>query len=251
MAEKWVVKPNLPGSSVCCVITAQGCSGLVQALSDMGIRTVCCAPLPGIKGSEASHADMSFCHVGGDMLFAARDLSDATKTAVKLESPRLIYTKKTVTAEDPLLNVCIVGSTVFANVRRTDPGLLDLLCSRDYSVCHVNQRYARCSVAVVSERAIITSDESVISKAKELDFDVLRISQGHIFLKGYPYGFIGGCCGLLGPDILAFSGNISLHPDYDNIRSFALDHHVHILSLTDGPLCDVGGILPIKTNQHH
>ena len=76
--------------------------------------------------------------------------------------------------------------------------------------------------------------------------DVLKISVGDILLDGYAYGFIGGCCGLVSKDTLAFSGNVGLHRDFENMRDFTRNHHVELYSLTNEKLYDIGGILPIK-----
>ena len=76
--------------------------------------------------------------------------------------------------------------------------------------------------------------------------DVLQISAGDIELDGYAYGFIGGCCGFIDKSTLAFSGNISLHRDFADIRDFAGNYHIKLHSLTNGKLYDIGGILPVK-----
>ena len=52
-------------------------------------------------------------------------------------------------------------------------------------------------MAVVSNKAIITSDKVIAHEAKKVDLDVLLIPPGDIILPGLDYGFIGGCCGLI------------------------------------------------------
>ena len=78
---------------------------------------------------------------------------------------------------------------------------------------------------------------------------MLKIQKGFISLPGYDYGFIGGCCGKLSKNILAFTGKIESHPDYNNIKDFCRNYNVNVLSLTNDDLLDIGGILPIaETN---
>ena len=104
-------------------------------------------------------------------------------------------------------------------------------------------------MAVVSDNAIITSDPGLYSLCLKNQIDVLRISPGYIELEGYDYGFIGGCCSLLAPDILAFSGAVEKHPDYQNIRSFCLNRHVFPVSLSGETLYDIGGMIQLKETE--
>ena len=75
--------------------------------------------------------------------------------------------------------------------------------------------------------------------------DVLLIRQGYIELPGVDYGFIGGSSFKVNKNTLAFTGNIKLHPDYNNIKSFAHNHNVELLSLTENTMIDIGSIIPI------
>ena len=113
-------------------------------------------------------------------------------------------------------------------------------------ILHTNQRYAKCCCAVVGENALITSDNGIYKICLANKIDVLKISVGDILLDGYAYGFIGGCCGFISKNTLAFSGNVKLHKNYTDIRDFARNYHVELYSLTNGKLYDIGGILPIK-----
>ena len=77
-------------------------------------------------------------------------------------------------------------------------------------------------------------------------FAVLLIRPGHIALPGYDTGFIGGCCGKLAPDELAFAGALSSRPDGERMREFLHSRCVAPVELREGPLVDVGGILPLR-----
>ena len=75
---------------------------------------------------------------------------------------------------------------------------------------------------------------------------MLVIEKGDIKLEGMEYGFIGGTCGLIGPRLLAFCGNIEKHRDYKQIKAFAKRHNTDLISLCSGKLIDIGSIIPIK-----
>ena len=75
--------------------------------------------------------------------------------------------------------------------------------------------------------------------------DVLLIRKGYIELPGVDYGFIGGSSFKYNRNTLVFTGNIKLHPDYESIKSFAQNHNVELLSLTENTMIDIGSIIPI------
>ncbi len=229
---KWVQRPNLPEARVCEVIMSDYRPAFKSELEKAGIRVRVPKRLPMIDGAEAYHADMSNCYLGNGRLW----------TADMLDSP--------VTAKMPLLNICIVGRYVICHTKKAYRPILAVLQSEGMTILHTNQGYAKCACAVVGENAIITADPSIIRLCRAEGIDVLPVSQGDIALDGYPYGFIGGCCGMLDPHTLAFSGNIALHRDYHNIRSFARNYGISLYSLTNTPLYDIGGILPIRNAEN-
>lgn len=105
--------------------------------------------------------------------------------------------------------------------------------------------YSRCSVCVINENAIITDDISVFTAAQNFLSDVLFISKGSIRLDGYDYGFIGGCCGKIDKNKIAFNGRIDSHKDYKLIIDFITKHGVDCIELNNNVLTDIGGILPL------
>ena len=109
----------------------------------------------------------------------------------------------------------------------------------------VRQGYAKCSTAVVSEHAIITADSGIANAASLAGLDVLKLQPGYIHLDGYAYGFIGGTCGKLSASTIAFAGSVNRHPQAAEILKFLEQHQVQAISLYEGPLQDIGGILPL------
>lgn len=73
---------------------------------------------------------------------------------------------------------------------------------------HVNQGYTRCATAVVAKDAIITMDLGIRALAQFLGIDVLLVHEENVFLDGYDYGFLGGCCGLIDKNVVAFTGKL-------------------------------------------
>jgi len=108
---------------------------------------------------------------------------------------------------------------------------------------NVNQGYSKCSVCVINENAIITSDLGIAKKCDLFGIDVLVIDDSCISLNGVSHGFIGGSSGLISPELLAVNGNIKLHKNYDNISNFCNKYNVNIISLHCGEIEDIGSII--------
>lgn len=71
------------------------------------------------------------------------------------------------------------------------------------------------------------------------------LSKGQIKLIGHEYGFIGGCCGFIDKNLLAFNGRLDTIDDADKIKDFLGKYNVKYIELTDAPLTDIGGIVPL------
>ena len=100
-------------------------------------------------------------------------------------------------------------------------------------------------MALVDANHAITADRGLERALKAKGFEVLLIRPGFIELPGYDTGFVGGCSGKLAPDKMAFTGELSSHPDGELIRAFLKSQGISAVELRKGPLLDVGGILPL------
>ncbi len=114
----------------------------------------------------------------------------------------------------------------------------------------VRQGYVKCSTIVLGDKGIITSDASIykaLTNTFDLpnDFELLKVNNDGILLNGYSCGFIGGTCGVL-DDLIVFTGNIEKHIDGTRIIDFAEKLDYKVKSLSDEPLYDYGGILPLN-----
>ena len=99
---------------------------------------------------------------------------------------------------------------------------------------------------LLNNNALITDDESIYCSAQKNAIDSILINKSSVKLKGRDYGFIGGTCGMIGKNLLAFTGNLDTHIDAELIKSFLKKHSVDYIELNDGPLIDIGGIIPFS-----
>lgn len=151
--------------------------------------------------------------------------------------------------EDVRLNCAIIGNKLICNKNTVAYEILEYAELNGLTVINVNQGYSRCSICVVSENAIITDDKSIFAAAGNFFNDAQFISKGSIGLKGYGYGFIGGCCGKIDKNKIAFNGAIESHKDYKLILDFLHRNNVECVELHNEPLSDIGGILPLMESD--
>lgn len=168
-----------------------------------------------------------------------------------------------------IYNAVFTGKYFIHNLKYTNPELLD--AAKTWHEAHakgtplhivdVPQGYTRCTLLPVDESSFITSDEGIAKALADYDAEVLLIEKGHIALKCFDYGFIGGCTGHIitpaaathsdtentqfqtGKRTIIFNGNLAAHPDYKKIAAFIKDRDINIKYFSDYPLTDIGSIL--------
>lgn len=142
--------------------------------------------------------------------------------------------------KDIILNGVNLKDYFIHNIKYTDSILLDNV--RDKKLINVKQGYTKCSVAIVNDKAIITSDIAIAKTLEAYNFDVLLLPPGDILLEGLNYGFIGGTCGLVDKNILAFFGSLDKYAYGREVKEFLKKHNVEPYYLSDGTLIDRGSI---------
>lgn len=243
--QQWVDSPNLPTSSVTMVAVSEDAVEAIAALKQFGIRVLKITKSPKFAEPVASHADMQ-CHlVTGTTGFCTDDSLQKAFRNVGIHLCRTKVQNFSAYPEDCSLNAARVGSLVFANPKCICQELFEAIQRLYLTLIPVHQGYAKCSTVVVSERAIITADSGIAHAAGSAGLDILKLQPGYIRLDGYAYGFIGGTCGKLSASTIAFAGSVNSHPQAAEILKFLEEHQVQAISLHEGPLQDIGGILPL------
>ncbi|KAJ50748.1 hypothetical protein CTM_16342 [Clostridium tetanomorphum DSM 665] len=145
---------------------------------------------------------------------------------------------------DIILNAVSLKNFFMHNIKYTDKFLLEKVNHK--KIISVNQGYTKCSTAIIKNEAIITSDKMIASVMSKENIDVLLLPPGDIILPGLDYGFIGGCCGMIEENIIAFYGNLNHYIYGTEVMNFLYKHNVKPVFLREGKLVDRGSIYTIE-----
>lgn len=239
--------PNLPQKKVNSVLIDYRAEKAKKALEDMNIK-VYLTPNTNIAYPAISgHADIAFHILNEKYAVAAPEVYDYYCSLFGKE--HIIMGKHKIKSTYPgdiAYNIARIGKIAFHYKKYTDNIIFEYYKQNGVKLINVKQGYSKCSVCIVSEKAIITQDKSIAQAAIDNNIDALLISEGQIKLKGFPYGFIGGATGLISRETLVCSGNAENHPDYCRIKAFCNKYGVNVCSLYDDILEDIGSIIPIN-----
>ena len=229
------------------VLSSKAPVGCIDALREAGFTPLVLPPFERLQSPVDTHADMLLFSYKNEMIVeeeyykTAKDIFDtlARDCALTLTLARDNVNKEY--PHDVALNAVCLSDAVFSKSKYTSKKISELAEARQLRMLNVNQGYAACSTLVLSDRAVICADPSLTAEYEKNGIDVCRISNGSVSLPPYDCGFIGGACGVYGESVY-FAGNIDLHSDADKIKSVIASLKMKCVSLSQEPLCDVGGI---------
>ncbi len=212
----------------------------VMTLKSYGFDVVFTKKLKNLYDAVDGHTDLQIVRVGEDIITCPECFeyySDKLDKKIICGHSEL----KSKYPEDVFYNAAIFGKFAVHNFRFTDSVLRECIKKNFLFEMNVNQGYSKCSICIVSDRAIITEDESIIKKFSDTDIDVLKIEKGPVKLKGLDCGFLGGATGLY-ENKLFVNGELSYHTDGNKIKEFCKMHGVDIIELKNGKIHDIGSI---------
>lgn len=242
---KYVEKPNLPESRVGVVAISCDAHDAILELNRLGIKTLKINSDSRLPLPVNSHADLQMLHIGYNRMFVQNEHLCTGESGVKIQMEKIFASPGNKYPDDVRLNCAIIGNKIICNKKTIAKEILDFAENSGLTVINVNQGYTKCSVCIVNENAIITDDKSIFTAAGNFFDDAQLISKDSIRLQGYDYGFIGGCCGKIDKNKIAFNGAIESHRDYKLIIDFLSRNNVECIELHNERLTDIGGILPL------
>lgn len=246
---KYIKNPNLPENKVEMVAISALAGESIKKLNEMGIETLLISPDSLLPTAVNAHADLQLLHLGNNVIFLQNKHLFSGELKQKFKLHKIKEKANNFYPNDVRLNCAVIGNKIICNKKTISKDILDYAYKNDYIIINVNQGYSKCSICIINDNAILTDDESVFSAAGNFLDDVMLISKGSIVLKGYDYGFIGGCCGKIDKNKIAFNGKIDAHKDCNKIIDILERNNIECIELNDGPLVDIGGILPLMEKE--
>lgn len=186
--------------------------------------------------SIASHVDIFF-HKHGNKLVVAPNLPDRYFDILGKTNLEVIRGKEAVGPKYPesaRYNAVSDGKRLIGHLRNLDRSILEL--HQNEEQIHVRQAYAACNL-LMGSKSVVCSDRGILKKVSGQYYNPEQI-----VLQGVPYGFIGGSTQIF-ESKLFISGSLKKNPQSRIITDFAEENSLEIISLFDGPLQDIGGIL--------
>ena len=228
-----------------------GCDAPIEVskrLSALGFNVMTLKADLRLQRPVSSHADM--------LIFPFKDrvfYSEGYDMEESILETLSVYGYTTVKCNRPVLdkyphdiafNLALIGGNIYGKTDFSAEEIISFAKENNVEIVCVNQGYTKCSTLVLGNEAIITADAGIASAATENGISVLKIenSPSAVTIKGYDYGFIGGACGVFNKKVY-FTGEILTHPDGHRIVSFCNDHGFDTVSLCNGILTDIGGII--------
>ncbi len=239
--------PNLPQGRVHHVAVSDFSEPLFAKLSELEIEPIITIKSVNLDEKINYHTDMLMLNVSKGVILA----DDSQKNnfvkflTIGYRHSELNSQIKSPYPNDSMLNAVFIGNKLICNTKTVDKSVIKYAKEAGMTIVPVNQGYTKCSVCVVNDNAIITDDESIHLACENFQIESLLISKGSVKLKGFDYGFIGGCTGLIDKNKLLFNGDVNYHKDCNKMLDFLKIHCIEPVIIDNHPLCDIGSIIPL------
>jgi len=200
---------------------------------------------PDLPAPEKHHADMQFSKIDSHTLVCAPKSSvDSSLDGIFLLAGSVDLGEKY--PKNIAYNILRCGDCFFHNTKYTSPEVKSEITNRNFNLINIKQGYAGCSSICVplpnGQNLLISSDKGIISSVNKLKNSKIHAEYFEetksIILEGYDHGFIGGCCGYDEELGLLVYGKIN-----GQLKALSERYNFPVLSIFDGPLTDIGGIL--------
>ena len=202
-----------------------------------------------VYNAVSSHVDIYLCKVLGNLI-VAKEQMEYIDEALKKGEIKYELGNAELKSEYPN-NICYngvqLGNNFIHNIKYTDDKIMKIVKENSLNIINVKQGYSKCSITVVDDNSVITSDKGIAKELVKHKIDVLLIKAGSVKLEDFEYGFIGGASGRVGK-VIVFNGNLEEHPDYIEIINFIEKKNLKVKYFNQYPLTDIGSILEIGDN---
>ncbi len=215
-------------------------SNIIDELNRLGISVLKAGKAININNETAYHPDMLFY----------RYTNNSAVCAIQNDFVHnLDIFKKSVTLKEGYPSDCVLNcfktNKLLICGKHTDKSIIDDAEEAKLQIIYVKQGYAACSTVRLYNDSFITADEGIYKALKANGCNVLKVSNDGIKLNGYNCGFIGGTVLYANSKFAAFSGKISEHKSFSEIKSFCNNVNIEVCELSSESLYDYGGYFEI------
>lgn len=216
-------------------------------LTNLGYKILICPPSRLLYEAVCGHPDMLLHIIDRKTIMVHKDMDKNFVETLKNINFDVIFSinsLKDTYPEDIILNSISLPELFIHNLKYTDANLLSYM--KNKTLINVKQGYTKCSTAIVSKTSVMTSDKTIAKALSKENIDVLLLPPGDILLPGLNYGFIGGCCGLLDQNSMAFYGDLNCYAFGKEVLNFLKKYEVEPIFLRRGKLIDRGSLFIIE-----
>lgn len=216
-------------------------------LTNLGYKILICPPSQLLYEAVCGHPDMLLHIIDRKTIMVHKDMDKNFVETLKNINFDVIFSinsLKDTYPEDIILNSISLPELFIHNLKYTDANLLSYMKNKTF--INVKQGYTKCSTAIVSKTSVMTSDKTIAKALLKENIDVLLLPPGDILLPGLNYGFIGGCCGLLDQNSMAFCGDLNCYAFGEEVLNFLKKYDVKPIFLKKGKLIDRGSLFIIE-----
>ncbi len=217
----------------------------IKELNDLGIETILLTGNKLLDDEICNHADIQVFNCKNSEFIVDNEIIGELEPIFNDIMLIPCMAIKSPYPNDVKLNAAILDNKVICNSKFISQEIMTFARNENYEIIHTNQGYTKCNLCIVTDNAVITEDDGLASLLKNYQIDVLKISKGNVNLSDAHYGFIGGAGCKIADDAMYFSGDISSHPDYSNIKEFINKYGISLIYNKNRKLTDFGGLVPI------
>ena len=204
----------------------------------------------------SSHADIFVSKTNNNLIIEPSAYESIMEQVKKYNfqkecSTKIVKAEEYVQKEYPLdikYNVCCFGNYAIHNFKYTSKMIREILDKEKFELINVKQGYTNCSIAVIDDKSIITSDKGIYKTLSKYDFNILFVEEDLdiklLSKDGYSKkkGFIGGCISRIENKVFV-SGDLNKIDNNKIIRKFIENRNLEIIEFLNEDVIDYGGII--------
>lgn len=224
-----------------------------NTLKYLGYKLVAIDRSNNVYPEISSHVDIFTTKIGDTLVVEKSKYKDLIFMLKKSEF-NIVSGKEEVGMhypEDIKYNVCVLGNYSIHNFKYTDKNVLKLLKENGYELINVEQGYTNCSIAVIDNSSVITTDKKIAEKLIANNFSVLLLDYTPDIKLKDEYGnyssmtgFIGGAIGKVDNNIIVFGDLDKIDRD-NKIRKFIESRNLKLIDFKGLDVIDYGGIVEL------